>query len=114
MTKPARKAKQSGKASYPAAPWLCQHYDDRSDIEAHCNALNGRTIIGTFNHAPGIDAKATADFIVGLVNNQDKTEHLINEMTSALEICLESNSISWAAEHDADIALKLVRARAKR
>lgn len=99
------------KPNIPPAPWSCRHYEDRSDIEAHNESLNGRAIIATFNHAPGVDAKAMADFIVKLVNGHDKTEHLIEEMISALEICLESKNIGWSAEHDAELALKLARER---
>ncbi len=114
MTKPARQAEPDSDPNYPPAPWSCRHHADHSDIEVYCAALDGSAIIGAVHHAPGIDAMATANFIVGLVNNHGKTEHLIDEMTSALEICLESRSIDWASEHDASLALRLARERAER
>lgn len=59
-----------------------------------------------------LDKKATADFILHVLKQHEQSATLIPQLIAALELCLESTSLSWAAEHDAEIVL--ARAKAMR
>lgn len=99
-------------ASTTFQPWSCEHEDGKSRVEAY-NAATGQreTVLETYATS-GHSAEAIAEFITQAVNNFDKREQLINEMQAALEICLECDGLNWAAEHDADVALRRANSRA--
>lgn len=94
------------KPLYAIAPWSCVHYPDRSEIEAYVEAAGDWEIIAEVRQTAHVAAEATANFIIRVVNDYEKTQHLINEMTAALENCLECEGLNWSAEHDAEVALR--------
>jgi hypothetical protein len=104
MPTPAKKSKTFDSTTLQA--WTCTHDTGKSRVEAY-NAATGKreTVLETFP-TDSMSAEAIAEFIATAVNNFDKREHLIEEMQAALEICLECDGLDWAAEHDADAALR--------
>lgn len=103
--------KNEVKAALTTEPLSCIHRADKSQIEAYITASGEREIIGEIFSVTGIKAKAIAEFIITAINNIDKREHLIDEMEAALDICLACEGLDWAAEHDAEIALRHSRQR---
>jgi hypothetical protein len=61
-------------------------------------------------HTAGFTAEALATFIIGVVNDYEATQSLIDDMIGALETCLECKALDWSAEHDVDIVLRRARA----
>jgi hypothetical protein len=67
---------------------------------------NGLEIIAQTKQIPGVDAKANAEFIVNAVNHFETNRPLIAALVNALELCLQSESLSWEVEQEADIICK--------
>jgi hypothetical protein len=104
--------KPDPKPAYTFEPWSCVHRDEKSEIEAYVMATGKREIIAETRATFGSTAEAVAEFIVRAVNDIDKREHLINEMTAALEMCLECEGpLDWSAEHDAEVSLRHAKLR---
>lgn len=83
--------------------WSCDHQADRSVI---------RTADDVTIEVRGKDCVATrgaAERLMHAVNDNSRKDALIAEMSACLEMCLESETLSWEAEQDASILL----ARAK-
>ncbi len=92
--------------SHAPTPWRVTHGKESSTIEAYVKATERWEMIGTIRQAEHIDHKANADFIVRAVNDDEKHKALIAEMLYALELCLECEGLSWAAEFDAHIVVE--------
>lgn len=56
------------------------------------------------------DRRATASLIIDALDRYQRNRVLIPHMIAALELCLECEGLSWAAEHDAEIVLKRAKA----
>ena len=56
------------------------------------------------------DRRATASLIIDALDRYQRNRVLIPHMIAALELCLECEELSWAAEHDAEIVLKRAKA----
>jgi hypothetical protein len=61
--------------------------------------------------ATGIDAEATAEYIVRAVNAYDLNRALIGELASALRTCLDTNNkegggAGWQTAYDAEMAIR--------
>ena len=100
------------KPPYTFEPWLCVHGPEKSQIEAYIMATGKREVIAEAVPTAGNTAEEVAEFIVRTVNDIEKRELLINEMLSALEICLECEGLNWSAEHDAEVAERHAKLRA--
>jgi hypothetical protein len=103
--------KSKTEAAATIQPWSCVHQEGKSQIQAYVMATGQHEVLAEIASVPGYTAEAMAEFIVNAVNNFDKRERLIEEMKSALETCLESGGLNWAAEHDADVVLRRVNGR---
>jgi hypothetical protein len=93
----------------PRTPWSCQHHPEYSEIEAYIEAFGPRKIVVEVRSAAGVEARAVTRFIVEAVNGYARTRQLAGEMMAALETCLEGESLSWSAEHDAEVVLRRAR-----
>jgi hypothetical protein len=91
---------------YTAAPWVARHRRDRSEIEAYVEAVGDWTILTEIGDAAGVDAEATAEFIVRAVNAYDVNRALIGALASALRTCLDSGESGWQTRYDAEIAVR--------
>ena len=112
MPKADKKPKAAAKPKplYALAPWSCRRAADHMAIEAYVEAAGDWQKVAQVRQTAFIDAEATANFIVRAVNDYEKNRFSIDELMSALELCLECEGISWEAEHDAEIALARSRA----
>lgn len=93
------------KPLYAVAPWSYRHYPDRCEIEAYVEASGDWETIVEIRQTAFIDAEVTATFIVHVVNDRERMQNLINEMAAALELCIESKGLTWAAEQAVDVCL---------
>ncbi len=84
-------------------PWSCNHHKDGSDIEAYCEATGDWEIVAQTRAAPYVNAKANASYIAHAVNDYERMIATIYELVGALELCLESEDLSWEAEQEAEI-----------
>jgi hypothetical protein len=91
---------------------MCVHEDGKSLIQAHSLATGQRETILEALPTAEHSAQEIAELIVQAVNAHATRERLIEEMTAALEICLECETLDWAAEHDAEIVLRRAKGRA--
>ncbi len=87
------------------APWSCNHFAERSEIEAYVEGTGRREIIAEIKETAGVDAELVAGFIARAVNDYEKNQTLMRQMIAALEQCLTCN-LSWEAEHEADILVR--------
>jgi hypothetical protein len=111
MPRKKSKDRAAALASYVIQPWSCNHLSTRSQIVAYNKAVSQRVIIAETFEMPSYTAQELAEFIIASINNIEKRENLIDEMASALELCLECGGLNWAAEHDAEISLRRARSR---
>jgi hypothetical protein len=89
--------------------WSCVHQSGKSQIEA-INAANGnREILAEILPGAGHSAEAVAEFIVRTVNELEQCKNMMSAMEAALETCLESDGLTWAAEQDADKVLRSLK-----
>jgi hypothetical protein len=93
--------------------WSYTHQKDKSKIEAYTKATGKNEIITEIFSTPDASAETIAKLIVKAVNNLENHERIFSEMEAALEMCLETGNLNWAAEHDADIALRHAKSRVK-
>ncbi len=90
-------------------PWSCNHGQDKSEIEAYCLASGKRQVIAEVPYSNGIDHQRIAEFIGRAVNDYEPARELICSMAQVLEKFLELPTITWEAEHDADILVRRAR-----
>ena len=90
--------------------WTCRHRVDGSEILAYVMAQDGLAAIAETKAFVGVNARANAELIVRSVNGFEQCRPLLAELSSTLELCLESGSLNWEAEQEAEIVL----AKAKR
>lgn len=103
------------KNGFTIEPWSCVHRNGAWEIDAYSMVSGKREIIATIAANKGFSEDAIAHFIINAINIIDKRELLIEEMSMALEICLESKDgkLDWSAEHDAEVALRHANARTR-
>lgn len=89
--------------------WTCYHHIDGSDVTAYVMASGGLETIAQTRQANGIDARANAELIVRAVNNHDRYWPIINDLVSALELCLQCQGITWEAEQEASVVLRKIK-----
>ena len=99
------------KASTKLQPWSCIHQPDKSQVAVYNKTTGKYEIIFETRATASHSAETIAEFVTRTVNSLIQRETVINEMRAALELCLECDGLSWAAEHDADIALRLAKKR---
>jgi hypothetical protein len=96
-------------SSYTTMPWSCNHHPTFSEIEAYVPITGNFEIIADIHDSRGVDAEVVAGLIARSVNRLEKNENLIEQMSCAIELCLECREcLSWEAEHDAQAVLKKV------
>ena len=91
-----------------AVPW--RQRQGSALVEAYSPALKGWAVVA--------EGKDTAEFgpdvaalIVGAVNSGKDNEDVRAELVAALETCLECEGLDFAAEHDAEVALRKAGSR---
>jgi hypothetical protein len=115
MTKADKKPKAEiltpHEASLTLMPWSCNHHPTFSEIEAYLPITGNFEIIADVHNTKGVDAKVVAGLITRAVNSYEKLRELINQMASALELCLScSDCLTWETEQGAEVVLKRVKA----
>ena len=94
----ARKPKMEAakdKPLFAVAPWSAKHGRGHSAIEAYIEITGEWGTVAEASDAAGIDAEATANFIVRAVNDHERHKELIGQMAAALEMCLECKGLTW-------------------
>ncbi len=66
--------------------WNCRHGSESSDIESYVMETGGIEVIARTRQVPGIEARATAEFIVRAANAHEKNRKLIVDLMDALEL----------------------------
>ena len=100
------------KLKYLVQPWSSVFRNGQWEIEAYSMASGKRETIATICSTQGFSPDRLASFIVQAVNNVERQECLINELSLALEMCLEcEGKLDWSAEHDAEVALRHAKAK---
>jgi DNA-binding CsgD family transcriptional regulator len=104
MAKPPNqpKNKKAQKPFYQSDEWRAQYRNGYSEVEIHDGAAN---IWSTVMHVQGKHHLEIADFTVAVINAHNQKIDKYEEAIRALEICLESDGLSWEAEQAADIVL---------
>ena len=98
-------------SSYTFMPWSCNHYPTYSEIEAYLPSTGEHEIIADIHDSKGVDAEVLAGLIARAINSFEKNHDMVEQMTAALELCLECDEcLTWEAEHEAQALLN----RAKR
>ena len=89
--------------------WSALRLAGGATIEAYFEQGQAWQPIAECLAAPRADRKATAKFILRAIEHHQSTRLLVPEAVAALELCLECQGLSWAAEHDAEIVLARAR-----
>ena len=92
-------------------PWGYRVSEDRKTavVEAYVETAGARQDIAHIPQSRWIDAEATAQYIAGAVNALHNHDATVGELCAALELCLESNGLTWEAEFEAEGALRRVK-----
>jgi len=111
MPKTLRKKLQAAPAIptrsvFTAAPWTVRHHNDHSEIDAYVAATGDWATLTKICDATGVDAEATANFIIRAVNAYDAHRVLIADLAGALRQCLDSGGLSWKTEYAAELAVR--------
>jgi hypothetical protein len=96
----------SGKPIHTMVPWSYGHRDGRVEISAYIMATGALEVVAGVEHGKNVDAEATASFIVRAVNDHEKMQNTIEELVSALELCLQRENVTWEIEHEAETVLR--------
>src|SRR5450631_145440 len=108
----ADKSPKAGKlaaneSAYMMMPWSCNHYPTFSEIEAYLPITGNFEIIADVHDTKGVDAEVIAGLIARAVNSYERLRELINQMATALELCLScADCLTWEAEQGAEVVLK--------
>lgn len=89
----------------PPLPWQCDHHAEWSEIVA----ADGTCLIAALPHMGAYNGKFTAEMVVTAMNERYHLSQLVREMAIVLEMCLDSEKLSWEAEHDGQIVLAKAR-----
>ena len=66
--------------------WNCRHGSESSDIESYVMESGSIEVIARTRRVLGIEARATAEFIVHAANAHEKNRKLIADLLDALEL----------------------------
>jgi hypothetical protein len=95
-----------GRSVFATAPWTARHHNDHSEIDAYIEATGDWATLTKICDATGVDAEATANFIVRAVNAYDAHRALIAELAAALRQCLDSGNLGWKTEYAAELVVR--------
>ena len=98
----AAKTEAVPKPMHATQPWKCRHHKDHSDIVAYVEAASDWEIVASVNRTAGASAEEMANFICGLVNDQQKSKNLLLAAMEALELCLEDSTLTFSSEQAAE------------
>lgn len=104
MKKTYKKPKtiSSIKPIYALQPWVCQHYPDHSEIEAYVEATGDWEAVAEVHQTAGHSAEALADYIVRVINDNQKNKNLLLDAMEALQLCLEEDGLTFSSEQAVD------------
>ena len=109
--KPEPRVLTAQESTYMLMPWSCNHHPTFSEIEAYLPITGNFEIIVDIHNSKGVDAEIVAGLITRTVNSYEKLTDLINQMVSALELCLTcSDCLTWEAEQGAEVMVRRARA----
>ncbi len=83
-----------------------RHHEKHSVVEVFSKKNNRWDAIAEIK---GADHRTFAEFIVFKIQTQSQTSTHLEEAINALQLCLESNELSWEAEQEAEAILKKTR-----
>jgi hypothetical protein len=119
MPKPSKKPKAADKQKNPTAPpasgkrplyailpWACQHYPDHSEVKAYVPASGIWETVADVRRTAGASAETMADYLMYVVNNHEKMREMMGDMIAALELCLQTEGLTWEAEREAEITVR--------
>jgi hypothetical protein len=75
-------------------------------VEAYSPALKGWAVVAEGKDTAELSGQDVAALIVGAVNSGKDNEDVRAELIAALETCLDCEGLDFAAEHDAEVALR--------
>jgi hypothetical protein len=103
--------KMQAASNVAPAPWSCHHEAAKSRIDAYLEATGEWETIIEIHAQKGIDAKATAEFIVQVTNDNDRTREALSAALSAITelVSCAGERITFDAEREADIAERKIK-----
>ena len=74
--------------------------------EAYSPALKGWAVVAEGKDTAELSGRDVAALIVGTMNWKKENNDVFDELTAALEACLDCERLDFTAEHDAEVALR--------
>ena len=96
---------------YSLHPWQCRHHKDNSEIVAYVEASGEWETILTVHPTSGASAEVVAAYVAAIINEHQSRIDLLQEAMTALELCLEEDSLTFSSEQAADHAVTRIKAR---
>jgi len=90
-------------------PWSALRRAGTAGIEAYVTAAGQWQQLAEIVPSTHYSNRTVADYIVRTVGEYPLLLAIVRQATAALEICLESERLTWEAEHDASIAVARAR-----
>jgi hypothetical protein len=81
-------------------------------VEAYSPGLKGWAVVAEGRDTPELTARDVAGLIVGAMNWKKENDDVFDELTAALEACLDCDGLDFTAEHAAEVALRKAGKRA--
>jgi hypothetical protein len=91
------------------APWTALRRAGTAGIEAYVTATGQWHTLVEIAPSPHYNNRAAADYITRALGDYPLLLAIIRQAADALDICLESERLTWEAEHDASIAVARAR-----
>ena len=107
QTKPSKPRSQ--KSFYSIHPWQSVHQKDGFALRAYVEASGEWETIMTIHSSSGCTAETMAEFVLNLINDNQRHQNILFEAMSALELCLQEDQMTVASEQAADRVITQIK-----
>jgi hypothetical protein len=105
------KPAQKPKCFYSAHAWQCRHLSDLSEILAYVEASGAWETIAEIHPTSGYSAEIIAAYICNLINDNQHNKSLLQEAMDALQMCMETERLTFSSEQMAERIVTRIQAR---
>jgi hypothetical protein len=110
MPKPTKPKKYAAKPRqfYSLHPWQYRVTDNGAEILAYVEGHDWETVL-IVNPTSGASAEVLAAYVTDIINQHRPKHHLLHEAMSALELCLEEDTMTYTSEQTAEHVITRIK-----
>jgi len=86
--------------------WRPLYFRSHAELEAYNMVSGMRQVVAEVLPGQGVNPSSVADYMANSLNDAAALNELVQHMALALEHCMTTGALDWAAEHEADIMLR--------